>query len=55
MDDNRKALALYRIEKAEKCLRAAKHARENEDFETAANRSYYYVPLYSRFVSPGRS
>ena len=44
MDDkSRKELAGYRIEKAERCLQTAERCVNEEDFETATNRSYYAV------------
>jgi len=42
MDDN-KTLSDWRLEKAEKCLQAAKLNFENEDYNGAANRSYFCI------------
>ena len=41
MDDTRRALTRYRLEKAERCIKTAHNAVQYEDYETAANRSYY--------------
>lgn len=39
--DKRVELAKYRLEKAEKCLEIAKTCMNCDDYESAANRSYY--------------
>lgn len=41
MDEARKGLCRYRLEKAEKCLSSAKVLVQSEDYCGAANRSYY--------------
>ena len=43
MNDSRKDLCLYRLEKAKKCLESAKILAKTEDFCGAANRSYYAI------------
>jgi uncharacterized protein (UPF0332 family) len=43
LEDNRLALAKYRLEKAAECLKAAKREIESGGFSTAANRSYYCI------------
>ncbi len=39
--DDKKALALIRLEHAEQCLKTAKAILGLEDYKSAANRSYY--------------
>ena len=41
--ENNKDMSAYRLEKAELCLRSAKIMIEQEDYFTAANRSYYCI------------
>ena len=43
MDDERKALAEYRLEQAEICMNSARVLTETGDYKGAANRSYYAV------------
>lgn len=43
MDERKKALCRYRLEKAEKCLESAKLLVRSEDYCGAANRSYYSI------------
>ncbi len=43
MDDRKKDLCLYRLEKAEKCLSSAKALVQLEDYCSAVNRSYYSI------------
>lgn len=43
MDEKKKNLCCYRIEKAEKCLKSAKALVQLEDYCSAANRSYYSI------------
>ena len=43
MDDRKKELCLYRLEKAEKCLSSAKALVQLEDYCSAVNRSYYSI------------
>lgn len=43
MDDERKALAEYRLEQAEICMNSARVLTEAGDYKGAANRSYYAV------------
>lgn len=43
MDERKKALCRYRLEKAEKCLESAKLLVCSEDYCGAANRSYYSI------------
>ncbi len=43
MDEKKKNLCCYRIEKAEKCLKSAKVLVQLEDYCSAANRSYYSI------------
>ena len=43
MDDRRKDLCNYRLEKAKKCLESAKVLIESADYCSAANRSYYSI------------
>lgn len=40
---SRKDLAIYRLEKADKCLQAAKALLDIELYEDAANRAYYCI------------
>jgi uncharacterized protein (UPF0332 family) len=42
-DYSPKDLALYRIDKTARCLQSAERALSDDDFETAANRSYYCI------------
>ncbi len=41
LEENRKDLCRYRIEKAYECLKSADALSNIEDFATAANRAYY--------------
>ena len=41
MNDKRLALSEYRLDEAERCIRAAQLSVDNDDYKTAANRSYY--------------
>jgi len=41
LNDSRKALGNYRLEKATECLKSAKVLIDVEDYMTAANRAYY--------------
>ena len=43
MDEKKKNLCRYRLEKAEKCLASAKALVQLEDYCGAANRSYYTI------------
>ena len=43
MDNERKALAEYRLEQAEICMNSARVLTEAGDYKGAANRSYYAV------------
>ena len=43
MDERRKDLCLYRLEKAKKCLASAKLLVQSDDYCSAANRSYYSI------------
>lgn len=43
MDERKKDLCYYRIEKARKCLASAKILVQSEDYYGAANRSYYSI------------
>lgn len=43
MDNRRKDLCCYRLEKAEKCLEFAKVLEASGDYCGAANRSYYVI------------
>ena len=43
LDESRKSLAIYRIEKAGECLKAAETAMETGSLPTAINRSYYCI------------
>lgn len=43
MDDRRKDLCYYRLEKSKKCLASAKLLIQSEDYCGAANRSYYSI------------
>lgn len=43
MDEKKKNLCYYRLEKAEKCLKSAKALVQLEDYCSAANRSYYSI------------
>ena len=43
MDERKKDLCNYRLEKAKKCLLSAKALVQLEDFCGAANRSYYSI------------
>lgn len=43
MDEKKKNLCRYRLEKAEKCLASAKALVQLEDYCGAANRSYYSI------------
>lgn len=41
--NNLKDLSNWRLEKAERCLRSAQTLLDDEDYSSAANRSYYCV------------
>ena len=43
MDERKKDLCCYRLEKARKCLSSAKVLLRSEDYCGAANRSYYCI------------
>ena len=43
MDDRRKDLCYYRLEKSKKCLASAKLLIQSGDYCSAANRSYYSI------------
>lgn len=43
MDERRKELCYYRLEKSNKCLASAKLLIQSEDYCGAANRSYYAI------------
>lgn len=43
LDENRKDLCKYRIEKAYECLKSAKLLQEWGDYTSSANRSYYSI------------
>jgi hypothetical protein len=43
LDEPRKSLCLYRLEKAAECLTAAEAAIESGSLPTAINRSYYCI------------
>lgn len=43
MDERKKDLCYYRLEKSKKCLASAKLLVQSEDYCGAANRSYYAV------------
>ena len=43
MGDELKNLSKWRLEKAERCLRSAQTLLDDEDYSSAANRSYYSV------------
>lgn len=43
MDEPRRDLCCYRLEKAQKCLSSAKMLAQSEDYCGAANRSYYAI------------
>lgn len=43
MDEKRKSLSRYRLDKAKKCLESAKVLVKSEDYCGAANRSYYAI------------
>lgn len=43
MDDKRRDLCRYRLDKAEKCLESAKILVQANDYYSAANRSYYSI------------
>ena len=43
MDERKKDLCCYRLEKARKCLSSAKVLVRSEDYCSAANRSYYCI------------
>lgn len=43
MDERRKDLCHYRLEKAKKCLTSAKVLMQSGDYCSAANRSYYSI------------
>lgn len=43
MDERRKELCYYRLEKSKKCLASAKLLIQSEDYCSAANRSYYAI------------
>ncbi|MCI8889789.1 MAG: HEPN domain-containing protein [Eubacterium sp.] len=43
MDERKRDLCNYRLEKAEKCLASAKALVQLEDYCSAANRSYYSI------------
>ncbi len=43
MDEARRDLCCYRLEKAQKCLSSAKLLAQSEDYCGAANRSYYAI------------
>ncbi len=41
LEENRKALSEYRLERAEECLKSAEALKSIEDYTTVANRAYY--------------
>lgn len=43
MDDRRKDLCCYRLEKSKKCLASAKLLIQSGDYCSAVNRSYYSI------------
>ena len=43
MDERRKDLCHYRLEKAKKCLKSARVLVQSDDYYSAANRSYYAI------------
>lgn len=43
MDERRKDLCYYRLDKAEKCLASAKVLTQSGDYCGATNRSYYSI------------
>lgn len=43
MDEKRKELCRYRLEKAKKCLNSARVLVQSDDYYSAANRSYYAI------------
>lgn len=43
MDERRKDLCYYRLEKSKKCLASAKLLIQSEDYCSAVNRSYYSI------------
>ena len=42
-NDNSVALSKYRLEKSKECLKSAKALRDIDDYQGAANRSYYAI------------
>lgn len=40
-EENRKALSVYRLEKAYECIKSAEALKVIEDYTTVANRAYY--------------
>ena len=43
LDESKKSLSLYRLEKAAECITAAEAALKNGSLPTAINRSYYCI------------
>lgn len=43
MDDRKRDLCIYRLDKAKKCLESAKVLMESGDYCSAVNRSYYSI------------
>ncbi|MDL2238356.1 HEPN domain-containing protein [Christensenellaceae bacterium OttesenSCG-928-K19] len=43
MPDNKKELSIYRMERANQCLKSAYALVDTEDYKGAANRSYYAI------------
>ena len=41
LEESRKALSEYRLERAEECLKSAEVLKSIEDYTTVANRAYY--------------
>ena len=41
LEESRKALSEYRLERAEECLKSAEELKSIEDYTTVANRAYY--------------
>lgn len=41
MDNNKKALSVYRLEQAGRCIKSARILAADDDYKGAANRSYY--------------
>jgi uncharacterized protein (UPF0332 family) len=56
LNDNKKALAKYRLEMAENCIEASKRCFDVEDYRTSANRSYYaiFYTIRAIFALDGR-